>query len=161
MAWTDDQLFSSKRQDWATPWALFNEVNKEFNFVLDAAASKSNTKCPIFLNEEVDSLVQPWAEIAKGESVWLNPPYGRSIGKWIRKASEESVKGCAVVCLTFARTDTKWWHDWAMKAAEIRLIPGRVTFIGGNAAAPAPSCLIVFDEKRRMPTFKTQYLPRK
>ena len=162
MSWTDEQLFSSKRQDWATPWSLFIEVSKEFNFVLDAAASSHNCKCPKFFSKEDDALTKDWAEASRGESVWLNPPYGRSIGTWIRKAYEESAKGCTVVCLTFARTDTKWWHDWAMKAAEIhRLIPGRVTFIGGKASAPAPSCLIVFDEKRRMPTFKTQYLPRK
>ena len=161
MSWNEQQLFSSKRQDWATPWALFTEVSKEFNFVLDAAASKENRKCPNYFSVEDDALKQDWAIKAKGESVWLNPPYGRNIGVWIKKAYQESAKGCTVVCLTFARTDTRWWHDWAMKAAEIRLIPGRVTFIGGKSAAPAPSCLIVFDEKRRMPTFKTQYLPRK
>jgi len=161
MSWTGEQLFSSKKQDWATPCALFEEVNREFNFVLDAAASSTNAKCSLYLDVEADALTKSWSVISKGKPVWLNPPYGRSVGKWLQKAYEESVKGCTVVCLTFARTDTKWWHDWVMKAAEIRLIPGRITFVGGESAAPAPSCLIVFDENRRMPTIKTQYLPRK
>ena len=161
MSWNKDQLYSAKKEDWATPWSLFNVVNKEFNFVLDAAASKENSKCALFIDEKKDALKQSWYDIAKGGAVWLNPPYGRSLSKWVEKAYKESVKGCTVVCLTFARTDTQWWHNWVMKAAEIRLIPGRITFVGAKAGAPAPSCLIVFDEGRRMPRFLTQEVPRK
>lgn len=156
--WSKDKLFSSKKQDWATPQALFDSVDKEFNFTLDAAATSQNAKCPLFLTEKMDALkgALSWAQLIEklgGGAVWLNPPYGRGVGKWIQKAYTESLRGCTVVCLTFARTDTRWWHDWAMKAAEIRLMRGRVTFEGAPSSAPAPSCLLVFDEARRRPVF--------
>jgi phage N-6-adenine-methyltransferase len=160
-AWNQNQLFSSDKHDWATPWALFNEVDKEFGFTLDAAASAHNAKCKLYLTREDDALTKSWSDLAEDGSVWLNPPYGREIGLWIEKAYRESLNGSPVVCLTFCRTDTKWWHRWAMRAAEVRIIPGRITFGGATAGAPAPSCLIVFDEGRRMPRFVTQELPRK
>jgi len=151
MSWSDDKLFSSKKQDWGTPWAFFNKINKEFDFVLDAAASHENHKCVPYLTE--NALSMDWCSLSAGGSIWLNPPYGREIGKWIEKAYWESTKGCTVVCLTFARTDTKWWHDWAMRSAEIRLVKGRIKFQEAQSSAPAPSCLLVFDEKRRTPRF--------
>ena len=159
--WNDTQLFSSQKNDWATPWTLFNEVHKEFLFELDAAASRGNAKCPKFYSKEDDGLSKDWAGEVNGGSVWLNPPYGREIKVWVEKAHNESKKGCCVVVLTFVRTDTKWWNDHAMQAAEIRLIPGRISFGGLKNAAPAPSCLLVFDERRRVPTFSSQKLPRK
>ena len=160
-SWNREQLFSSDKQDWGTPWALFNEVDREFGFTLDAAASEHNAKCKTYLTEADDALSHPWHKIAGDGAIWLNPPYGRDIGKWIEKAYLESQFGSTVVCLTFCRTDTKWWHRWAMRAAEVRIIPGRITFQGASAGAPAPSCLIVFDESMRMPRFLTQELPRK
>ena len=156
----DEQLYSSKRQDWATPQALFDALHAEFNFELDAAASAHNAKCLTYLDEQTNALEQDWATLSKGGAVWLNPPYGREIGRWIEKASQEGER-CSVVVLIFARTDTRWWHQYAMKAAEIRLIPGRVTFGGAANVAPAPSCVLVFDEARRRPIFVTQELPRK
>ena len=151
MSWSEDKLFSSKKQDWGAPWSFFNKINDEFNFVLDAAASAENHKCVLYLTRNALSL--PWHKISRGEAVWLNPPYGREVGKWIEKSYWESTKGCTVVCLTFARTDTKWWHDWAMRAAEIRLVRGRIKFQKAPNSAPAPSCLLIFDEKRRTPRF--------
>ncbi len=158
-AWNDDQLYSSKKQDWATPQALFDALNEEFGFVIDAAASEHNAKCNTYLS--TNSLSYPWAELSEYRSVWLNPPYGKDIGQWVEKAYKESKRGCCVVVLTFVRSDTKWWHDWAMKAAEIRLIKGRIKFEGAAASAPAPSCLLIFDESRRVPQFTTATdLPR-
>ena len=179
-SWADDKLYSSKKQDWGTPQALFDRLHEEFNFVLDAAASEGNHKCAIWIGEDDNALQIDWRD-RSGQSpsltsqaeafwsqdpetaaaVWLNPPYGRGIGNWVRKAYQESLKGLTVVVLTFARTDTRWWHDWAMRAAEIRLIPGRVTFQGADNCAPAPSCLLVFDESLRVPRFTVQELPRK
>lgn len=173
-SWTEDQLFSSKKNDWETPKALFDVLNEEFHFKLDACALPNNTKVSTFITPREDSLTTDWFERASGEggllpekyrtdrpSIWLNPPYGRDIGEWIEKAYKESTKGCTVVCFVFCRTDTKWWHRWAMKAAEIRFIPGRVRFVGAESSAPAPSCILVFDENRRYPRFITQTLPRR
>ena len=83
-----------------------------------------------------------------GQRVWLNPPYGRGVGKWLEKAYREARTGKIVGVLVFARTDTAWWHDYAMKARMIYLIRGRLKFIGdddkpGNSAT-APSCFVVF-----------------
>ena len=93
-SWNKEQLFSSEKHDWATPQALFTRVDFEFGFVLDAAASPHNTKCRDHLSVKDDALSCDWTAIAGDISdtgaVWLNPPYGRDIGKWIQKAYEES-----------------------------------------------------------------------
>lgn len=159
--WDKDTLFSSKKQDWSTPRALFDTLNEEFNFTLDAAASPDNYLVSNYITEEVDSLNEDWEQWGGGGAVWLNPPYGRAIPKWIEKAYLESKKGICVVCLVFCRSDTRWWHQWAMRSAEIRLIPGRISFGGSKAGAPAPSCLLIFDEERKTPQFRTQTLPRR
>lgn len=75
----------------------------------------------------------------------MNPPYGRQIGIWVKKAKETARQGKAtVVCLLPARTDTAWWHDYVMKANEIRLIRGRLKFGDGKGSAPFPSAIVVF-----------------
>jgi site-specific DNA-methyltransferase (adenine-specific) len=73
----------------------------------------------------------------------MNPPYGREIGKWMKKAVEEWKRGNTVVCLVPARTDTAWWHDYAIKG-EIRFIRGRLKFGGGKSSAPFPSAIVIF-----------------
>jgi hypothetical protein len=78
----------------------------------------------------------------------MNPPYGRAIGTWVRKAREEALKGVKVVSLLPARTDTAWWHDDVMRAQEIRLLRGRLTFVGAPSPAPFPSAVVIFDGNR-------------
>ena len=164
--WTRDALFSEtgakpNSDSWETPQSLFDVLNKEFNFDLDAAASQENTLVPAqYLTKETDSLVQDWSHIAS--SVWLNPPYGRGVSRWVEKAYRESLQGCTVVVLIFARTDTRWWQRWAMKAAEVRLLEGRVHFNQGERTGPAtaPSAVLVFSEELRVPQFSKVKLPR-
>lgn len=98
-----------------------------------------------------DGLAQSWAN----ETVFMNPPYGRVIGDWIAKAYEESQKGATVVCLIPARTDTRYWHDYVMKAAEIRLVRGRLKFGNGKNSAPFPSAVVVFQEGALYPKLST------
>lgn len=134
--------FSSERQDWETPHKLFNLLNTELGpFTLDVAASSINAKCSKFFSEEADGLTQIWEGIC-----WMNPPYGREIGKWVKKAYEESLKGCLVVCLLPSRTDTKWFHDYAKKG-EIRFLRGRLRFVGAKSSAPFPSMVVIFRPK--------------
>jgi site-specific DNA-methyltransferase (adenine-specific) len=78
------------------------------------------------------------------ERCWMNPPYGREIKAWMKKAYDSSRTGALVVCLVPARTDTAWWHDYATKAAEIRFIRGRLRFGDAKHAAPFPSAVVVF-----------------
>lgn len=133
-------MYTSNSEEWGTPQELFNRLNKEFNFTLDICASKENTKCPKYYTKEEDALKQEW-----GGVIWMNPPYGRQIGNWVKKAKEIARQGKAtVVCLLPARTDTAWWHDYVMKANEIRLIKGRLKFGDGKGSAPFPSAIVIF-----------------
>lgn len=135
--------FSSDNQTWATPQDFFDRLNTEFNFTLDVCALPDSAKCENYYTPEIDGLSQPWEGVC-----WTNPPYGREIGKWMKKAYEESLRGAVVVCLVPARTDTKWWHEYAMKAAEIRLVRGRLKFGDATASAPFPSAVVIFDASK-------------
>ena len=95
-AMKNDVLFSSKSEEWETPQDLFDRLNAVYHFKLDACATATNAKCPIFFTKNENSLSQDWSSHKR---VWLNPPYGRPIGGFMRKAYEESLKGCLVVCL--------------------------------------------------------------
>lgn len=132
-------LFSSASGDWETPQELFDALNEEFHFTLDACATRENALCPVFYSE--DSLTRPWYN-----NVYCNPPYGRQIGEWVRKGclATSCFEARVVVMLLPARTDTRWWHDWVMKADEIRFIRGRLKFSGHKNSAPFPSCIVVF-----------------
>ena len=78
-----------------------------------------------------------------GAVCYMNPPYGRTIGKWMEKAVNEWRAGAIVVCLVPARTDTNWWHTYAMQG-EIRFLKGRLKFGGSKNAAPFPSAVVIF-----------------
>lgn len=136
--------FSSKTDDWATPQSFFNRLDNEFNFTLDPCANELNAKCPKFFTKDDDGLIQSWA----GERVFMNPPYGRVIGDWVRKAYEEAQNdNTVVVALIPARTDTKYWHEYVMKAKEIRLVKGRLKFGDGRNSAPFPSAVVIFEKR--------------
>jgi len=131
--------FSSATDDWPTPQDFFDRVAKEFGpFDLDPCASAENAKAPKFYTQADDGLAQSWSG-----RVWMNPPYGRVIGQWMRKAYESSKQGALVVCLVPSRTDTAWWHDYAAKG-EVRFIRGRLKFGNAKANAPFPSTLVIF-----------------
>ncbi len=130
--------FSSKTDMWATPVAFFEYYNNIFRFDLDVCASAENAKCEIFYTEEDDGLTQEWEG-----NCWMNPPYGREIIHWMRKAYESSLSGATVVCLVPARTDTKWWHEYAMKG-DIEFIRGRLKFGDAKNSAPFPSAVVIF-----------------
>lgn len=131
--------FSSKSSEWATPDWLFQALDAKFDFTLDPCATPTNAKCPTFFTAQEDGLRQDWA----GHTVFMNPPYGSAIGAWMRKAFESARLGATVVCLVPARTDTKWWHEYAVRG-EIRFLRGRLRFKDSIHAAPFPSAIIVF-----------------
>ncbi len=144
----NDILFSSKRMDWETPQDFFDELDKEFNFTLDPCCTKQTKKCKTYFTEKDDGLSKDWS----GHRVFMNPPYGREIGKWIKKGYEESLKGILVVCLIPPRTDTNWWWNYCMKG-KIRFIKGRLKFKGRNTkgelvqnSATFPSAIIIFNK---------------
>jgi len=130
--------FSSKTDLWATPQDFFNNLNAEFGFQTDVCCLPNNAKCKNFFTPEMDGLKQNWSGVC-----WMNPPYGRTIILWMRKAYESALVGATVVCLVPSRTDTAWWHDYAMKG-DIRFIRGRLKFGDAKNSAPFPSAIIIF-----------------
>jgi len=144
-------MFSSNKDDWETPQWLFDELNLEFNFTLDAAATEKNKKCDRYLS---DAMNQTWAG-----NVWCNPPYGRTAtGDFINRGYEQfqHESSCrSVVFLVPARTDTSWFHTYCYyddiespEPPEIRFLKGRLKFeVNGvpcKNAAPFPSMLVIF-----------------
>ena len=123
-------LLSSENMCWCTPQDFFDKLNKEFSFVLDAAATDKTAKCRLYFTPEDDGLSQSWD---CGGAVFCNPPYGREIGKWVKKAYTEANKGKnPIVLLIPARTDTTFFHDYIYGKAEIRFIRGRIRFTDEN-----------------------------
>lgn len=134
--------FSSATDLWATPRDFFEKVAAEHGpFDVDVCALPENAKAPTFYTPEVDGLTQEW----RGRC-WMNPPYGRTIGAWMRKAYESALAGAKVVCLVPARTDTAWWHEYATKG-QISFIRGRLKFGNAKADAPFPSALVIFEPR--------------
>ena len=137
--------FSSDSVEWETPQALFDLINSVANFETDVCASPDKAKCPVFYTPEVDGLAQDWSGMC-----WMNPPYGRSISNWMRKAEHESRKpDTTVVCLLPARTDTAWWHEYALKGM-VLYIRGRLKFGGHKNSAPFPSAIVVLGGNREL-----------
>ena len=122
-------LMTSLSPHWATPKWLYDELDNEFHFDFDP--------CP--LGGNIDGLA-----ISRGKRNYINPPYGRSIGPWIKKAYE-----CGSLCVMLlpARTDTRWFHDYCMKADEIRWIKGRLKFGDAKNSASFPSMICIFHSK--------------
>lgn len=149
-------LFTSNTPEWETPQALFDQLNKEFNFTIDVCATKENAKCKNYFTKEDNGLLKTWYG-----TCWMNPPYGRQIGEWVEKAygfagmeyavgpdyfSGRNKKTTKVVCLLPARTDTRWFHTFIYKKpnVEIRFLKGRLKFGNSKNSAPFPSMIVIF-----------------
>ncbi len=131
--WNSHPLFSSATGRWTTPSDFYASLDAEFQFTLDP--------CPLDDADRImhlDGLARSWAD----ERVFCNPPYGRNVWRWLAKAPEAEL----AVFLLPARTDTQWWHEYAMQAAEIRFLRGRLHF-GDGGPAPFPSVVLVYRNK--------------
>lgn len=136
-------LLSSNDQTWETPNDFFNELDREFNFNLDPCCVPQTAKCKKFFTPDDDGLKKSWA----GYRVFMNPPYGREIGNWIKKAYNETrVPGSLVVALIPARTDTKYFHEYIYKkpGVSVRFLRGRLRFGTAKNTAPFPSMVVIF-----------------
>ena len=139
-------LWSSASDEWSTPQAVFDGLDKEFHFDLDPCATDQNHKCPSYFTKEQDGLQQSWA----GHSVFVNPPYG-NVKAWVEKSYLSSLESSTlVVLLVPARTDTKWFHEYVTRSRDVRFIRGRLKFGGSNKnnSAPFPSMIVVFGKER-------------
>ena len=150
-------MFSKASDEWTTPDDLFRELDEEFHFDVDAAATADNTKCGVWFT---DSLTHDWPVA----TYWLNPPYSRC-KEFLTHAARQASLGSTVVCLVPARTDTRWFHDHVYNKpnVEVRFLKGRLKFSRPNGtpirtsirnpgaknpvpnnAAPFPSMVVVF-----------------
>jgi len=134
-------MLSSKTDQWATPRAFFDQWDARYRFEIDVCADAQNAKCRQYFSAADDGLAQQWAPFR----CWMNPPYGRQIGKWVAKAAAEAALGATVVCLLPARTDTAWWHEHVIPHGKITFLRGRLKFGDAKNAAPFPSAVVVFD----------------
>ena len=135
-----DVMFSSDSQEWETPRELFDQLNTEFQFKLDAASTDQNALCTNHYTVESDALEKDWGP----GPVFCNPPYGRKLGDWVRKGRGEAIKGHTVVMLLPARTDVRWFHAEVLGKAEIRFIAKRLHFSKSKDAAPFPSMVVIW-----------------
>lgn len=150
--------FDSIKQDWNTPKILFDKLNDEFNFQWDLASSKDNALCENYFTKETDGLKQNWNGIC-----WLNPPYGDKTSKmvdWIKKAYNDTLdnENLTVVMLIPARTNTKWFHEYCLKAYELKFICGRPKFGDATHGLPQPLILVVFKKSKENTKFTSFYL---
>ena len=148
------ERFDTKKQEWETPNILFNQLNNEFHFTFDLAADSCNKKCKCFFSKDDDALKQTWSGVC-----WLNPPYGSKeykLENWIKKAFTESQReDCTVVMLIPARTNTRWWHNYCMKSAEVKFICGRPKFGNATHGLPQPLAIVVFKKHQGSTLFSS------
>ena len=147
-------MASNKSDEWETPQDLFDKLNAEFHFTLDPCCREYNHKCKKYYTITDDGLSKDWS----GEVVFCNPPYGRTIGKWVEKCfNEYNTNGVTIVLLIPSRTDTVWFHKYILhKASEIRFLQGRLRFVNRTfpswradgqfkvSPAPFPSMIVVY-----------------
>lgn len=137
-------MFTSKSEMWETPQMFFNELNKKYHFTTDVCAIAENAKCKHFYSPEDNGLIQEWSG-----TCYMNPPYGKQIKHWVRKAYEEAIlnKRCIVVALLPARTDTQWFHAhiYQKSGVSVSFLKGRLKFSGSKNSAPFPSMVVVFN----------------
>ena len=130
--------------EWETPQDFFDVLDAEFGFTVDVCASYANAKCQQYWTKYDSAMDRPWVS-GVGEICWMNPPYDRNIWRWLHKAWMEAQHGATVVALIQGRsTDTKMWHDWVMRASEIRFIRDRLHFkLNGESARGNHSSVVV------------------
>ena len=139
----DATLFPTGSTEWETPQDFFDFLNRIFKFDIDACATKHNAKCKRYFTPEINSLTQDWTG-----TVWCNPPYDRSIEKWLNKAQQSHEKGAVVVMLLPAKTDTKWIHKHVFGKTQVIFLKGRLKFGNSDNSAPFPSMLAVWGGPR-------------
>ena len=136
---------SSRDQAWQTPSTLLVAILAAADreaFDLDPCSPRADGPVPALTRwtETDDGLARAWS----GGLVFVNPPYSRSLPKWVAKCAQEAAAGAIVIGLVPSRTDTRWWHDSVAGRADIIMLKGRLKFGNGKGSAPFPSALIVW-----------------
>lgn len=139
--------YMSTNYEWETPDKVFLPLKEEFGIEFDVCASNSNRKTKKYFDKQINGLQKEWSQA--GRVVWMNPPYGNEITKWVRKAHEETKHGVTTVALLPARTDTSWFHTYIKDRHEVRFLKGRIKFKEAKSSAPFPSMIVVFKPEEK------------
>lgn len=129
---------------WQTPPEIFGPLMREFRFDLDAAADKVTRRVPKYLRDALDPADWP------GKVIWMNPPYGRKLDPFVRRAADEADKGKTVVALIPFRCRAAWWHEAVLgRASEVRCVRKRIRFVRpdgsrGRFTGSCDSCIVVW-----------------
>ena len=135
--------FKSDSVEYSTPWEIVEPLKKEFGIEFDICASKENNKCLLYYNKKDDCLTKDWSKI--NGNIWMNPPWGKEMQKFVRKALEESKKGKTIVCLLPVRSNTKWWHETIIDTkAEVRFLRGEIKFNDLPRGLWLPCAIVIF-----------------
>ncbi|MFU0834105.1 MAG: phage N-6-adenine-methyltransferase [Lactiplantibacillus plantarum] len=142
----NEALFTSNKEDWETPQDFYDRLNTKYHFEWDLAASDDNAKCSCYFTRDDNSLEQDWEGLSG--NLFLNPPYGRELKLWVKKAATTGLKDKQnLVMLIPSRTDTSYWHDYIFNHAEIKFLRGRLKFevdgVSGDSA-PFPSAVVIY-----------------
>jgi phage N-6-adenine-methyltransferase len=144
--------FQSSNKEWETPRNFYEQYAEEFNIHLDVCATAQNAKCKAFFDKKTNGLRADWSIVNDlgfyHPSCWMNPPYGRGIENWVKKAHDESLKGVTTIALLPARTDTSWFHNYIYNKYEVRFLKGRIKFVDAPSSAPFPSMIVIFSAKK-------------
>ena len=139
--------------DWWTPPKVFDKLDIEFD--VDVASPIGGVDwipAKKYYTKEDDGLNKDW-----DGTVWMNPPYGIATGSWLDKF----VKHRDGIALVFARTDTRWFHNYALNADALLFTKGRLAFINperSDTSTPATGSLFVACGKKSVEALKTSKL---
>jgi phage N-6-adenine-methyltransferase len=120
---------------WATPYAVYDTLDFEFNFDHDVCAQDETAKCLTYWTIEDDSLSKDWVNESLGASnFWCNPPYSK-IMPWVDKAIEAQANGGLVVMLVMCDPSVKWFAKAIEYCSEVRFITnGRLAFLNDGVS---------------------------
>ena len=136
----------SRSIEYSTPRAIVDPLINEFDLTFDVCASDKNYKLSNYWTIKDDAFLKKW-----DGNCWMNPPFNRYLGNWVRKAHSERHSGTKV-CLFPVRANTKWWAEVCCDS-EIRFINGEVNFNNEPRGLWAAMCIMIFGEQAKKRTF--------
>lgn len=139
--------------DWYTPPAIVKALGGLEGFDLDPCTPEDPSRLPAptarrMITPSQDGLATAWWPRA---FVWLNPPYGKGMDKWMAKLANHPGGGVALVP---AHMDPGWMHAFVLNhpnTTAILLTRGRLKFMrpdgSTGTAAPTGSVFVAYGQR--------------
>jgi site-specific DNA-methyltransferase (adenine-specific) len=161
------------KDTWQTPQHVYDWLDKQFHFELDAACTIENCKCAygIFYNQNHDALVEDWTHDTSNafdfyyKNIWLNPPYSRgNLPRFMEKAYQESLKGATIVCLV-PLDITSWVRNFVIGKSEVWIPDERICFIDPDTGLPGESpskgnMIVIYGPKANLGSTRFVHIPK-